>query len=50
MCVKEDLSEIEKFTYLMGYLRGSAINGLPLTMDNHTQAKEILNGLVTLSL
>ena len=36
--IKDDLSDIEKFTYLQGYLRGSAleaINGLTLTSDNY---------------
>ena len=43
--IKDDLSDIEKFTYLKGYLRDSAleaINGLTLTSDNYVQAKELL--------
>ena len=43
--IKEDLSEIEKFTYLKGYFRDSAleaISGLPLTMDNYTRRRKYL--------
>ena len=43
--IKDDLSDIEKFTYLKGYLRGSAleaINDLTLTSDNYVQTKELL--------
>ena len=37
-----DISNIEKFTYLRGFLSGNAlqtIEGMPLTTDNYTKAK-----------
>ena len=43
--VKEDLSNIEKFTYLKGYLGGNAlqcIEGFPLTNENYNEALELL--------
>ena len=42
---KESLSNVEKFTYLKGYLSDSAlqsIEGFPLTNDNYTQAMILL--------
>ena len=42
---RSDISSIEKFTYLRGYLTGSAlqtIEGMPLTSDNYVQAKQLL--------
>ena len=41
----ESLSEIEKFTYLRGYLQGKtnqAIEGFPLTSENYKRAWELL--------
>ena len=40
-----DITDIEKFTYLRGLLRGSAlqsIEGMPLTNHNYNSAKELL--------
>ena len=42
---KEHLSNIEKFTYLKGYLKNSAlqcIEGFPLTNENYTEAMRVL--------
>ena len=42
---RTDLSPIEKFTYLRGFLKGDAletIQGMPLTQENYKNAKEIL--------
>ena len=42
---KDDLSEVEKFTYLKGYLKGVALNtieGLPLTNDNYKRGLDLL--------
>ena len=41
----EDLTNIEKFTYLKGYLNENAmqvIEGLPLSNDNYNQALKLL--------
>ena len=41
----ESLSEVEKFTYLRGYLQGTAfqaIKGFPLTSENYKHAWELL--------
>ena len=41
----ESLSEVEKFTYLRGYLQGTAfqaIEGFPLTSENYKHAWELL--------
>ena len=43
--IRTDISLIEKFTYLRGFLTGSAlqtIQGMPLTQDNYKNAKEML--------
>ena len=43
---KENLSSVEKFTYLKGYLSGTAlqaIEGFPLTSENYTEALKLLN-------
>ena len=43
--VRIDISNIEKFTYLRGFLSGSAlqtIEGMPLTSDNYIIAKDLL--------
>ena len=42
---QEELSDIEKFTYLRGFLKGDAlqtIEGLSLTNQNNTNAKDLL--------
>ena len=42
---KEELSSVEKFTYLKGYLKGTALNtieGFPLTNENYATALELL--------
>ena len=42
---REDLSAIEKFTYLRGFLKGDAlqtIQGMPLTQENYDEAKDML--------
>ena len=42
---KPDLAEIERFHYLRGYLKGEArlaIEGLPVTNDNFSEALELL--------
>ena len=41
---KKDLSNVEKFTYLKGFMKEDAlkvIGGLTLTNDNYTQALEL---------
>ena len=43
--VRADISNVEKFSYLRGYLVGSAkqtIDGMPLSSANYTKAKELL--------
>ena len=40
---KEELSNVEKFEYLKGYLKGTALNtieGFPMTNENYATALE----------
>ena len=43
--VRSDISNVEKFSYLRGYLQGNAlqtIDGMPLSSANYVEAKELL--------
>ena len=51
--LNEQLSDVEKYTYLKSYLKGvaaEAIEGLPVTSENHQHARDVLkNDMESLS-